>query len=118
MKTNQLHIETSIRTLEELERAAYMAGDIQRAELYGNMIDAPIADRIKELTDDLKDADAIIEDLRQENDELKRILYTIVDLDLERIYEPENMHTLLRAIQRAGVLLWSKRLRPYGGHKT
>jgi hypothetical protein len=75
MKTNQLHIETSIRTLEELERAAYMAGDIIQAELYGNMLDAPVAERIKELTDDIKDADEIIEDLRQENDALKLVKF-------------------------------------------
>jgi hypothetical protein len=99
MKTNQLHIETSIRTLEELERAAYMAGDLQRAELYGNMIDAPIAERIKELTDDLKDADAIIEDLRQENDALKRFAYQVADLNIDDRVE------ILRLIQRAEVLL-------------
>ena len=99
MKTNQLHIETSIRTLEELERAAYMAGDIIQAELYGNMMDAPIADRIKELTDDLKDADAIIEDLRQELDELKRVIYQFANLD------PKNNIEILRAIQRAGAVL-------------
>jgi hypothetical protein len=99
MKTNQLHIETSIRTLEELERAAYMAGDIIQAELYGNMIDAPVADRIKELTDDLKDADAIIEDLRQELDELKRVIYQFANLD------PKNNIEILRAIQRAGAVL-------------
>lgn len=99
MKTNQLHIETSIRTLEELERAAYMAGDLQRAELYGNMMDAPVAERIKELTDDLKDADAIIEDLRQELDELKRVIYQFANLD------PKNNIEILRAIQRAGAVL-------------
>jgi hypothetical protein len=99
MKTNQLHIETSLRTLEELERAAYMAGDILQAELYGNMIDAPVADRIKELTDDLKDADAIIEDLRQENDALKRFAYQVADLNIDDRVE------ILRLIQRAEVLL-------------
>ena len=99
MKTNQLHIETSLRTLEELERAAYMAGDIERAELYGNMIDAPIADRIKELTDDLKDADQCIEDLRQELDEMKRVIYQFANLD------PKNHIEILRAIQRAGALI-------------
>jgi hypothetical protein len=99
MKTNQLHIETSLRTLEELERAAYMAGDIERAELYGNMIDAPVADRIKELTDDLKDADQCIEDLRQELDEMKRVIYQFANLD------PKNHIEILRAIQRAGALI-------------
>jgi hypothetical protein len=99
MKTNQLHIETSLRTLEELERAAYMAGDIERAELYGNMIDAPIADRIKELSDDLKDADQCIEDLRQELDEMKRVIYQFANLD------PKNHVEILRAIQRAGSLI-------------
>ena len=99
MKTNQLHIETSIRTLEELERAAYMAGDIIQAELYGNMMDAPVADRIKELTDDLKDADAIIEDLRQENDALKRFAFQVADLNIDDRVE------ILRLIQRAEVLL-------------
>ncbi len=99
MKTNQLHIETSIRTLEELERAAYMAGDIIQAELYGNMIDAPVAERIKELTDDLKDANAIIEDLRQENDALKRFAYQVADLNIDDRVE------ILRLIQRAEVLL-------------
>jgi len=99
MKTNQLHIETSIRTLEELERAAYMAGDIIQAELYGNMMDAPVAERIKELTDDLKDADAILEDLRQELDELKRVVYQFANLD------PKNNIEILRAIQRAGAVL-------------
>lgn len=99
MKTNQLHIETSLRTLEELERAAYMAGDIERAELYGNMIDAPVADRIKELSDDLKDADQCIEDLRQELDELKRVIYQFANLD------PKNHIEILRAIQRAGALI-------------
>ena len=99
MKTNQLHIETSVRMLEELERAAYMAGDIERAELYGNMLDAPIADRIKELTADLKDADQCIEDLRQEIDELKRAVYQFANLD------PKNHVEILRAIQRAGSLI-------------
>ena len=99
MKTNQLHIETSIRTLEELERAAYMAGDIIQAELYGNMMDAPIADRIKELTDDLKDADEIIEGLRQELDEMKRVLYQVTTLDTK------NHADILRVIQRAGAVL-------------
>ena len=99
MKTNQLHIETSIRTLEELERAAYMAGDLERAELYGNMLDMPVAERIKELTEDLKDADAIIEDLRQENDALKRVLYQVTTLD------PKNHADILRVIQRAGAVL-------------
>jgi ATP-dependent Zn protease len=99
MKTNQLHIETSLRTLEELERAAYMAGDIERAELYGNMMDAPVADRIKELTDDLKDADEIIEGLRQELDEMKRVLYQVTTLD------PKNHSDILRVIQRAGAVL-------------
>ena len=99
MKTNQLHIETSVRMLEELERAAYMAGDIERAELYGNMIDAPVADRIKELTDDLKDADQCIEDLRQELDEMKRVIYQFANLD------PKNHVEILRAIQRAGALI-------------
>jgi hypothetical protein len=99
MKTNQLHIETSLRTLEELERAAYMAGDIERAELYGNMLDAPVADRIKELSDDLKDADQCIEDLRQELDELKRVIYQFANLD------PKNHVEILRAIQRAGALI-------------
>lgn len=99
MKTNQLHIETSIRTLEDLERAAYMAGDIERAELYGNMLDAPVADRIKELTDDLKDADQHIEDLRQELDEMKRVIYQFANLD------PKNHIEILRAIQRAGALI-------------
>ena len=99
MKTNQLFIETSTRTFEELERAAYMAGDIQRAELYGNMIDAPVAERIKELTEDLKDADAIIEDLRQENDALKRFAYQVADLNIDDRVE------ILRLIQRAGALL-------------
>ena len=99
MKTNQLHIETSVRMLEELERQAYMAGDIERAELYGNMIDAPIADRIKKLTDDLKDADQYIEDLRQENDALKRFAYQVADLNIDDRVE------ILRLIQRAEVLL-------------
>ena len=99
MKTNQLHIETSLRTLEELERAAYMAGDIERAELYGNMLDAPVADRIKELSDDLKDADQCIEDLRQELDEMKRVIYQFANLD------PKNHIELLRIIQRAGSLI-------------
>lgn len=99
MKTNQLHIETSVRMLEELERAAYMAGDIERAELYGNMLDAPVADRIKELSDDLKDADQCIEDLRQELDELKRVIYQFANLD------HKNHIEILRAIQRAGALI-------------
>ena len=99
MKTNQLHIETSVRMLEELERQAYMAGDIERAELYGNMLDAPVADRIKELTDDLKDADQCIEDLRQELDEMKRVIYQFANLD------PKNHIEILRAIQRAGALI-------------
>jgi vacuolar-type H+-ATPase subunit I/STV1 len=99
MKTNQLFIETSTRTLEELERAAYMAGDIGQAELYGNMIDAPVAERIKELTDDLKEADEIIEDLRQENDALKRFAYQVADLNIDDRVE------ILRLIQRAEVLL-------------
>lgn len=99
MKTNQLHIETSIRTLEDLERAAYMAGDLEKAELYGNMLDAPVADRVKELTEDLKDADQCIEDLRQELDELKRVIYQFANLD------SKNHVEILRAIQRAGALI-------------
>ena len=99
MKTNQLHIETSLRTLEELERQAYMAGDIERAELYGNMLDMPVADRIKELTEDLKDADQTIEDLRQEIDEMKRVIYQFANLD------PKNHIEILRAVQRAGSLI-------------
>lgn len=99
MKTNQLFQETSARTFEELERAAYMAGDILQAELYGNMLDAPIADRIKELTEDLQDADSTIEDLRQELDELKRVIYQFANLD------PKNHIEILRAIQRAGGLI-------------
>ena len=99
MKTNQLHIETSLRTLEELERAAYMAGDLEKAELYGNMLDMPVADRIKELTEDLQDADSTIEDLRQEIDELKRAVYQFANLD------PKNHIEILRAIQRAGALI-------------
>ena len=99
MKTNQLHIETSVRMLEELERAAYMAGDIERAELYGNMLDMPVADRIKELTMDLQDADQTIEDLRQEIDELKRAVYQFANLN------PKNHVEILRAIQRAGALI-------------
>ena len=99
MKTNQLFQETSARTFEELERAAYMAGDILQAELYGNMLDAPIADRIKELTEDLQDADSTIEDLRQELDELKRVIYQFANLD------PKNHIEILRAIQRAGSLI-------------
>lgn len=99
MKTNQLHIETSVRMLEELERAAYMAGDIERAELYGNMLDMPVADRIKELTADLKDADQCIEDLRQELDELKRVIYQFANLD------HKNHIEILRAVQRAGSLI-------------
>ena len=99
MKTNQLHIETSVRMLEELERAAYMAGDIERAELYGNMIDAPIADRIKELTDDLKDADQCIEDLRQEINQLRSVVY-----DITKLSSKDNVE-LLRIIQRAGSLI-------------
>jgi len=99
MKTNQLHIETSTRTLEELERAAYMAGDLERAELYALANDPPVSERVKELTEDLEDADAKIEDLRQEIDELKRVIYQFANLD------PKNHIEILRAIQRAGSLL-------------
>ena len=99
MKTNQLFQETSARTFEELERAAYMAGDIQAAELYALANDPPVSERVKELTDDLKDADQCIEDLRQELDELKRVIYQFANLD------PKNHVEILRAIQRAGALI-------------
>jgi chromosome segregation ATPase len=99
MKTNQLHIETSIRTLEELERAAYMAGDLERAELYALANDPPVSERVKELTDDLADADAKIEDLRQEINQLRSVIYDITKLN------PKNNVELLRIIQRAGSLL-------------
>jgi hypothetical protein len=99
MKTNQLHIETSTRTFEELERAAYMAGDLERAELYALANDPPVSERVKELTEDLEDADAKIEDLRQEIDELKRVIYQFANLD------PKNHIEILRAIQRAGAVL-------------
>lgn len=99
MKTNQLHIETSARTFEELERAAYMAGDIQAAELYALANDPPVSERVKELTEDLQDADSTIEDLRQELDELKRVIYQFANLD------PKNHIEILRAIQRAGSLI-------------
>ena len=92
MKTNQLHIETSMRTLEELERAAYMAGDILQAELYGEIIDKPVSERITDLKDE-------IEDLRQELDELKRFAYQIANLD------PKDNIEILRIIQRAGAIL-------------
>jgi chromosome segregation ATPase len=99
MKTNQLHIQTSTRTFEELERAAYMAGDLERAELYALANDPPVSERVKELTMDLEDADAKIEDLRQEIDELKRVIYQFANLD------HKNHIEILRAIQRAGALL-------------
>jgi chromosome segregation ATPase len=99
MKTNQLHIQTSTRTFEELERAAYMAGDLERAELYALANDPPVSERVKELSDDLADADAKIEDLRQEIDELKRVIYQFANLD------SKNHIEILRAIQRAGALL-------------
>lgn len=99
MKTNQLHIETSTRMLEELERAAYMAGDIGQAELYALANDPPVSERVKELTEDLADADSTIEDLRQELDELKRVIYQFANLD------PKNHIEILRAIQRAGALI-------------
>ena len=99
MKTNQLHIETSTRMLEELERAAYMAGDIGQAELYGNMLDTPVGEQITELKADLADANDEIEDLRQEIDELKRVIYQFANLD------PKNHIEILRAIQRAGALI-------------
>jgi hypothetical protein len=99
MKTNQLHIQTSTRTFEELERAAYMAGDLERAELYALANDPPVSERVKELTEDLEDADAKIEDLRQELDELKRVIYQFANLD------SKNHVEILRAIQRAGSLL-------------
>lgn len=99
MKTNQLFQETSARTFEELERAAYMAGDIQAAELYALANDPPVSERVAELTADLKDADSTIEDLRQELDELKRVIYQFANLD------PKNHIEILRAIQRAGSLI-------------
>ncbi len=99
MKTNQLFQETSARTFEELERAAYMAGDIQAAELYALANDPPVSERVKELTEDLQDADSTIEDLRQEIDELKRVIYQFANLD------PKNHIEILRAIQRAGGLI-------------
>ena len=99
MKTNQLHIETSTRTFEELERAAYMAGDLERAELYALVNDPPVSERVAELTADLKEADQLIEDLEQKNDELRRVLYQLIDLD------PKDHVTLLRIIQRAGAVL-------------
>jgi len=99
MKTNQLFQEQSARTFEELERAAYMAGDIQAAELYALANDPPVSERVKELTEDLQDADAKIEDLRQEIDELKRVIYQFANLD------PKNHIEILRAIQRAGSLI-------------
>ena len=99
MKTNQLFQETSARTLEELERAAYIAGDIQAAELYALANDPPVSERVKELTEDLADADQTIEDLRQELDEMKRVIYQFANLD------PKNHIEILRAIQRAGSLI-------------
>jgi len=99
MKSNQLFIETSTRTFEELERAAYMAGDIQAAELYALANDPPVSERVAELTADLKEADQLIEDLEQKNDELRRVLYQLIDLD------PKDHVTLLRIIQRAGAVL-------------
>jgi CO dehydrogenase nickel-insertion accessory protein CooC1 len=99
MKTNQLFIDTSTRTLEELERAAYLAGDIQAAELYAIANDPPVSARVAELTADLKEADEIIEDLRQENDALKRFAYQVADLNIDDRVE------ILRLIQRAEVLI-------------
>jgi hypothetical protein len=99
MKTNQLFQETSARTFEELERQAYMAGDIQAAELYALANDPPVSERVKELTMDLQDADQTIEDLRQELDEMKRFAYQVANLD------HKNYNDVLRAIQRAGALL-------------
>ena len=99
MKTNQLHIETSARTFEELERAAYMAGDIEKAELYALANDPPVSERVKELKDELSDAREDIEDLRQELDELKRFAYQVANLD------PKDNIEILRAIQRAGSLI-------------
>lgn len=99
MKTNQLHIQTSTRTFEELERAAYMAGDLERAELYALANDPPVSERVAELTADLKEADQLIEDLRQENDALKRFAYQVADLNIDDRVE------ILRLIQRAEVLL-------------
>jgi chromosome segregation ATPase len=99
MKTNKLFQEQSARTFEELERAAYMAGDIQAAELYALANDPPVSERVKELTEDLQDADAKIEDLRQEIDELKRVIYQFANLD------HKNHIEILRAIQRAGALI-------------
>jgi len=99
MKTNQLFQETSARTFEELERAAYMAGDIGQAELYGNMLDTPVGEQITELKADLADANDEIEDLRQELDELKRFAYQVANLD------PKDNIEILRVIQRAGALI-------------
>jgi hypothetical protein len=99
MKTNQLFIETSTRTLEELERAAYMAGDIQAAELYALANDPPVSERVAELTADLKDADQLIEDLRQEINQLRSIVY-----DITKLKSKDNVE-LLRIIQRAGAVL-------------
>lgn len=99
MRTNELFQQTSARTFEELERAAYMEGDIERAELYALANDPPVSERVKELSDDLADADAKIEDLRQEIDELKRVIYQFANLN------PKNHVEILRAIQRAGSLL-------------
>jgi SepF-like predicted cell division protein (DUF552 family) len=99
MKTNQLFIDTSTRTLEELERAAYMAGDIQAAELYALANDPPVSERVAELTADLKDADQCIEDLRQEINQLRSVIY-----DITKLKSKDNVE-LLRIIQRAGALL-------------
>ena len=99
MKTNELFQQTSARTFEELERAAYMAGDLERAELYALANDPPVSERVAELTADLKEADQLIEDLEQKNDELRRVLYQLIDLD------PKDHITLLRIIQRAGAVL-------------
>jgi hypothetical protein len=41
----------------------------------------------------------LIEDLEQKNDELRRVLYQLIDLD------PKDHVTLLRIIQRAGAVL-------------
>lgn len=93
-----------MHTLNELERAAYMAGDIAQADLYAALDNAPDPDKLVELQaekevleDALRDkeneADGYLAELRQ----LRGFLYDFYDLELNErtLNNPEIIGRLL-----------------------